>query len=199
MRRWRMTDRGRMTDAVLVTGAFGLVGSATVRHLARAGRHVVATDLDTPATRKAAAMLPAGVQVHWADLTDSVQVTALLDRSPGHQTRRFQAFGNVAGNAEVFQVGIEVFELSGQHLQPLIFQRAAAIILRVAFPTDQHKLLMGKMPLEPAVGLRFRKVAGQPVLDVVAVGHHRPAYAHPKQREQENRHQDDGEGPAGEE
>ena len=67
-----------MSDAVLVTGAFGLVGSATVRHLARLGRHVVATDLDTPATRKAAAALPAGVNVRWADLTDPNQVATLL-------------------------------------------------------------------------------------------------------------------------
>lgn len=67
-----------MSDAVLVTGAFGLVGSATVRHLAAAGRHVVATDLDTPTTRKAAAGLPAGVTVRWADLTDPGAVVALL-------------------------------------------------------------------------------------------------------------------------
>lgn len=67
-----------MPDAVLVTGAFGLVGTATVRHLARLGRHVVATDLDTPANRAAAATLPAGVAVRWADLTDSRQVWELL-------------------------------------------------------------------------------------------------------------------------
>ena len=67
-----------MSDAVLVTGAFGLVGTATVRHLARLGRRVVATDLDTPANRTAAGPLPAGVTVHWADLTDSQQVSALM-------------------------------------------------------------------------------------------------------------------------
>lgn len=67
-----------MTDAVLVTGAFGLVGSATVRHLATLCRNVVATDLDTPANRKAAEALPAGVRVRWADLTDPHQVGALL-------------------------------------------------------------------------------------------------------------------------
>ncbi|TGD85596.1 NAD(P)-dependent oxidoreductase [Mycolicibacterium sp. CH28] len=72
-----------MSDAVLVTGAFGLVGSATVKHLATAGRHVIATDLDTPATRKAAANLPAGVTVHWADLTDAAAAERLLaDISP---------------------------------------------------------------------------------------------------------------------
>ncbi len=73
-----------MSDAVLVTGAFGLVGSATVRQLAAIGRHVVATDLETPATQKAAAELPAGVQVRWADLTDPAAVEALLTEvSPG--------------------------------------------------------------------------------------------------------------------
>ena len=50
-----------MTDTVLVTGAFGLVGSATIRELAAQGRHAVATDLDTPAYRKAAEALPNGV------------------------------------------------------------------------------------------------------------------------------------------
>ena len=67
-----------MSDAVLVTGAFGLVGTATVAHLAASGRPVVATDLDTPANRRAAGSLPPQVTVRWADLTDPAQVSALL-------------------------------------------------------------------------------------------------------------------------
>lgn len=68
-----------MTDTVLVTGAFGLVGAATVRHLAGSGRRVAATDLDVPANRKAAEALdPARVEVRWADLTDPAAVQALL-------------------------------------------------------------------------------------------------------------------------
>jgi nucleoside-diphosphate-sugar epimerase len=67
-----------MSDAVLVTGAFGLVGTATVRHLTQLGYRVVATDLDTPANRKAAAGLSAGVAVRWADLTDAGQVSQLV-------------------------------------------------------------------------------------------------------------------------
>lgn len=67
-----------MSDAVLVTGAFGLVGTATVKHLAGLGRRVVATDLDVPANRKAAASIPAGVTARWADLTDPAQVSRLL-------------------------------------------------------------------------------------------------------------------------
>ncbi|OFJ55047.1 NAD-dependent epimerase/dehydratase family protein [Mycolicibacterium grossiae] len=67
-----------MSNAVLVTGAFGLVGSATVRRLAADGRTVVATDLDVPENRKAAAALPDGVEVRWADLTDPDEVNGLL-------------------------------------------------------------------------------------------------------------------------
>lgn len=67
-----------MSDAVLVTGAFGLVGTATVKHLAGLGRRVVATDLATPRNREAAAALPAGVTACWADLTDPAQASALL-------------------------------------------------------------------------------------------------------------------------
>jgi nucleoside-diphosphate-sugar epimerase len=67
-----------MSDAVLVTGAFGLVGTATVKHLAATGRRVVATDLDTPANRKAARSLAPGVSTRWADLTDPAEVASLL-------------------------------------------------------------------------------------------------------------------------
>lgn len=67
-----------MSDAVLVTGGFGLVGSETVRRLAADGRRVVAADLDTPANRKAAEKLPAGAEYRWADLTDPEQVQRLV-------------------------------------------------------------------------------------------------------------------------
>ena len=47
-----------MDDVVLVTGAFGLVGTARVAHLGARGRSVVATDLDTPANRAGGDKLP---------------------------------------------------------------------------------------------------------------------------------------------
>ena len=60
-----------MTGPVLVTGGFGLVGSATVK---TTGRPTAATssraDLDTPANVKKAKKLPSGAEVRWADLTD---------------------------------------------------------------------------------------------------------------------------------
>src|ERR1700680_4311343 len=67
-----------MSETVLVTGAFGLVGSATVKRLAADGRRVVATDLGTPAQRKAAQALPAGTQARWADLTEPAAVNRLV-------------------------------------------------------------------------------------------------------------------------
>jgi nucleoside-diphosphate-sugar epimerase len=68
------------TDCVLVTGAFGLVGSAVVGEFAGQGRRVVATDLDVPANRKRAQAHTArpGVEVRWADLTSPTAVEALL-------------------------------------------------------------------------------------------------------------------------
>ena len=59
-----------MTDAVLVTGAFGLIGSEVVRQLAADGRTVVATGRDSRANRRAARRLPKHVEVRWADLVE---------------------------------------------------------------------------------------------------------------------------------
>src|SRR5262245_54808471 len=67
-----------MAGTVLVTGGFGLVGSATVKRLTELGRRVVATDLETPANRNAAAKLPGGAEARWADLTDRNQAERLV-------------------------------------------------------------------------------------------------------------------------
>lgn len=67
-----------MSEKVLVTGGFGLVGAQTVRRLAADGHQVVATDLGTKPHRRAAAQLPAGVAARWADLTDPDAVAMLV-------------------------------------------------------------------------------------------------------------------------
>jgi nucleoside-diphosphate-sugar epimerase len=67
-----------MSERVLVTGGFGLVGSQTVRRLAADGHDVVATDLGKPTQRKTAGSLPAGVEARWADLTDPGEVDRLV-------------------------------------------------------------------------------------------------------------------------
>src|SRR6201993_3529329 len=66
-----------MSETVLVTGGLGLVGSETVKQLAAQGRHVVSTDLDTPANRRKAQALPAGAEERWADLTKPDEVDRL--------------------------------------------------------------------------------------------------------------------------
>ncbi|MEH3139355.1 MAG: NAD-dependent epimerase/dehydratase family protein [Mycobacterium kyogaense] len=68
-----------MPGTVVVTGGFGLVGSATVRRLVALGRTVVVADLDTPANRASAATLPANVRVAWVDLTERDQTAHLVD------------------------------------------------------------------------------------------------------------------------
>ena len=75
-----MRDRGSGVPevTVLVTGGFGLVGSATVRRLHELGHTAVIADLDVPANRKAAAALPPGVRVRWRDLTAPDQVERLV-------------------------------------------------------------------------------------------------------------------------
>ena len=67
-----------MPGTVLVTGGFGLVGSATVRRLCELGCRVVIADLDTPANRTASETLPAGATAQWADLTDADQTGRLV-------------------------------------------------------------------------------------------------------------------------
>lgn len=65
-------------DRVLVTGAFGLVGSAVVDALAARGHAVVATDLRSPTNLQSAQHLPPGVEVRWADLTSHSEVADLV-------------------------------------------------------------------------------------------------------------------------
>ena len=68
--------------AVLVTGAFGLVGPAVVDQLLADGRRVVATDIDTPDNRKKARLArSSGADVVWADLTDAGAVQRLLQNT----------------------------------------------------------------------------------------------------------------------
>ena len=65
---------------VLVTGAFGLVGTAVVAALSDQGYAVTATDLDIAANRGREAAITArpGVQVHWADLTNATEVDRMV-------------------------------------------------------------------------------------------------------------------------
>ncbi len=77
-----LDDAARGSHPVLVTGACGLVGRATVTRLLQDGRDVIATDLRSPATEKIAAAWGSSphLRVEWCDLTRDDDVTALLTR-----------------------------------------------------------------------------------------------------------------------
>lgn len=68
-----------MSTCVLVTGAFGNVGSSTLRHLLAAGHRVVAVDLESPRTSKIAAGFGASVQVVWGNICDPALWPRALD------------------------------------------------------------------------------------------------------------------------
>ncbi len=67
-------------EHVLVTGAFGLVGTQTVRELLAQGARVTATDLDTPANRKTSEQFrdDTHLAVDWGDLTDPAATAAMV-------------------------------------------------------------------------------------------------------------------------
>lgn len=147
-----------MADAVLVTGAFGLVGSATVRRLASDGRHVVATDLDIPANRKAADKLPSGVEVRYADLTDPAAVDALVGAvAPSaivHLAAIIPPFIYMRrGLAEKVNVGATATLLSAAAKQPTpprFVQASSIAVYGARNPHTHPDVLTADTPVNPA-------------------------------------------------
>lgn len=64
---------------VLVTGAFGNVGSSTLRHLIASGHRVVAVDLKSARTAKIAATFGLRIRVVWGDIRDPALWQGALD------------------------------------------------------------------------------------------------------------------------
>jgi nucleoside-diphosphate-sugar epimerase len=147
-----------MSDAVLVTGAFGLVGTATVKRLAADGRRVVATDLDIPANRKATGKLPAEVEVRYADLTDPAAVDALIaDVAPSaiiHLAAIIPPFIYMRRElAEKVNVGATAALLAAAATQPHPPRFVQASSIAVYGSRNPHKhpgVLTADTPLNPA-------------------------------------------------
>lgn len=147
-----------MPDAVLVTGAFGLVGSATVKRLATDGRRVVATDLDVPANRKAAAKLPSGVEVRYVDLTVPAAVDALMaEVAPSaviHLAAIIPPFAYMRRElAEKVNVGATASLLAAAAKQPSPPRFVLASSIAVYGPRSPHTLhdvLTADTPVNPA-------------------------------------------------
>jgi nucleoside-diphosphate-sugar epimerase len=158
-----------MSDAVLVTGAFGLVGSSTVKRLAADGRRVVATDLDTPANRKAADKLPSGVDVRYVDLTDPAAVDALIaDVAPSaviHLAAIIPPFTYMRRElAEKVNVGATASLLAAAANQPSPPRFVLASSIAVYGPRNPHALhdvLTADTPVNPADVYGAHKVAAE--------------------------------------
>lgn len=146
-----------MSDAVLVTGAFGLVGSATVRRLAADGRRVVATDLDVEENRKAAAQLPAGVEVRWADLTDAGEVDGLIGAvAPAaiiHLAAIIAPFcyarAALARKVSVDATGHLVRAAAAQPTPPRFVQASSVAVYGARNPHHLTGLLSADLPMRP--------------------------------------------------
>ena len=147
-----------MSDAVLVTGAFGLVGSSTVKRLAADGRRVIATDLDVPAHRKAQGKLPPGVQVRYADLTDPAAVDGLVsDVAPSaiiHLAAIIPPFVYTRkALAEKVNVGATAALLAAaakQPSRPRFVQASSIAVYGARNPHTHPDVLTADTPLNPA-------------------------------------------------
>ena len=159
-----------MSDAVLVTGAFGLVGSSTVKRLAADGRRVVATDLDIAANRKAAEKLPSGVEVQYADLTDPAAVDALVAAiAPAaiiHLAAIIPPFIYMRTDlAEKVNVGATAALLAAAEKQPnppRFVQASSIAVYGARNPHTTHpEVLTAETPLNPADVYGAHKVAAE--------------------------------------
>jgi nucleoside-diphosphate-sugar epimerase len=158
-----------MTDAVLVTGAFGLVGSSTVKRLSADGRRVVATDLDIAANRRAAAKLPSGVEVRFADLTDPAAVDALIaDVAPAaiiHLAAIIPPLIYVRKDlAEKVNVGATATLLAAAEKQPSpprFVQASSIAVYGTRNPHTHSDVLTADTPVNPADVYGAHKVAAE--------------------------------------
>ena len=158
-----------MSDAVLVTGAFGLVGTSTVKRLAADGRHVVATDLDVPANRSAATKLPPGVEVRYADLTDaSAAEEVVSDVAPAsiiHLAGIIPPFiYQRPALAEKVNVGATASLLAAAEKQPTpprFVQASSIAVYGVRNPHTHSDVLTADTPLNPADVYGAHKAAAE--------------------------------------
>lgn len=166
-----------MSDAVLVTGAFGLVGSSTVKRLAADGRRVVATDLDIPTNRKAGEKLPSGVEVLYADLTDPAEVDALIagvaPRAIVHLAAIIPPFIYTRrGLAEKVNVGATASLLAAAEKQPSpprFVQASSIAVYGSRNPHTHPGVLTAETPVNPADVYGAHKAAAEKLVRASSV------------------------------
>jgi nucleoside-diphosphate-sugar epimerase len=161
-----------MSDPVLVTGAFGLVGSATVKHLAAQKLRVVATDLDTPANRAAAEQLPRGAIERWADLTDRTAVDALLRQIQPSAIIHLAAVipplcyakPRMARRVNVEATGNLVRAAETQPNPPRFVQASSIAVYGPRNPYSHHDVLTADTPVKPFDNYGRHKVEAEQIV-----------------------------------
>ncbi|HWF27681.1 MAG TPA: NAD(P)-dependent oxidoreductase [Mycobacterium sp.] len=147
-------------SCVLVTGAFGLVGSAVVAELADQGHRVVATDLDIPANHKRAKTFTArpGVEVRWADLTSTTDVEALLSAVRPTAIIHLAAIippfcyarPRLAQAVNVDATASLVRAASALPIPPRFVQASSVAVYGARNPQSNNELLTASTPLRPS-------------------------------------------------
>lgn len=153
---------------VLVTGAFGLVGTETVTRLLKRGVAVVATDLRTPGNQKAASRLPGDVEVRWADLTDYEQVEALLAAvAPQVIVHLAAVIPTVSylnsALAQRVNVGAtrSLLTAAEQQPNPPRFVHASSVAVHGARNPHHNELLRADSPLQPIESYGAQKLEAE--------------------------------------
>ncbi|MGH3726160.1 MAG: NAD-dependent epimerase/dehydratase family protein [Mycobacterium sp.] len=159
-----------MTDErVLVTGAFGLVGSAVVAALAAQGCAVVATDLRTQANLRSAQRLPHGVEVRWADLTSLSEVASLVGSTKPSAVVHLAAvippfcYANrsLAQKVNVDATGSLVATASELSSRPRFILASSVAVYGARNPFRDKGLLTTDTPLDPEDLYGAHKVAAE--------------------------------------
>ncbi|MCV7176904.1 NAD-dependent epimerase/dehydratase family protein [Mycolicibacterium sphagni] len=164
-------------QTVLVTGAFGQVGSRCAEILLQRGHTVVATDLQTPATEAVAARLagaghPGTLLPVYVDLLDDAAVGRLVNEHPptaivhlaaifspsSYRNPKLARRVNVGGTATLVKAAVELPE------PPIILLASSASVYGSRNPYRYPELITPQTPVNPIDQYGEDKVLAEKVI-----------------------------------